>query len=114
GEIIGDGEDINANPRAVEWGSAPILVRSTMKAGKIKVHAEVQFPGVHAPEAADIVFESAPYKGNFCFLPQERKTVKVRKDTEENVSKAKPLSEEEKQKMLQEVINQQADFGITK
>lgn len=114
GEIIGDGEDINANPRAVEWGSAPILVRSTMKAGKIKVHAEVQFPGVHAPEAADIVLESVPYKGNFCFLPQEKKEVMVRKDTEENVSKTRSLSEEEKQKMLQEVINQQADFGITK
>lgn len=42
GEIIGDAS-INANPRAVEWGSAPILVRSTMKPGKIKIHAEVQF-----------------------------------------------------------------------
>jgi beta-galactosidase len=31
GCIIDDG-DINANPRRVEWGSAPILLRSTLKA----------------------------------------------------------------------------------
>lgn len=35
GEIIGDAS-INANPRAVEWGSAPILVRSTMKPARLR------------------------------------------------------------------------------
>src|SRR5574344_2196810 len=60
GEIIGDAS-INANPRAVEWGSAPVLVRSTRRAGKIKVHAEVQFPGTHAPVSADLEFSSVPY-----------------------------------------------------
>lgn len=33
GEIIGDAT-IGANPRAVEFGSAPVLIRSTRKAGK--------------------------------------------------------------------------------
>ena len=44
GEIIGDAT-IGANPRAVEFGSAPVLIRSTRKAGKIKVKARVQFEG---------------------------------------------------------------------
>ncbi len=35
GEIIGDAT-IGANPRAVEFGSAPVLIRSTRKAGKNK------------------------------------------------------------------------------
>ena len=38
GEIIGDAT-IGANPRTVEFGSAPVLIRSTRKAGKIKVKA---------------------------------------------------------------------------
>ncbi|HRF93232.1 MAG TPA: glycoside hydrolase family 2 TIM barrel-domain containing protein, partial [Bacteroides graminisolvens] len=44
GEIIGDAT-IGANPRAVEFGSAPVLIRSTRKAGKIKVKARVQYEG---------------------------------------------------------------------
>ncbi len=59
GEIIGDAS-INANPRAVEWGSAPVLIRSTKKAGKIKIKAEVQFPGTHAPTPAELEIESIP------------------------------------------------------
>lgn len=52
GEIIGDAR-IGANPRAVEFGSAPLLIRSTRKAGKIKVKAHVQFEGTQAPTAAE-------------------------------------------------------------
>jgi len=36
GEIIGDAS-IGANPRAVEFGSAPVLIRSTIHPGKITV-----------------------------------------------------------------------------
>ena len=36
GEIIGYAT-IGANPRAVEFGSAPVLIRSTRKAGKINI-----------------------------------------------------------------------------
>ena len=44
GSIIGDAS-IMANPRKVEWGSAPILVRSTHKAGKIRIIARPAFEG---------------------------------------------------------------------
>ena len=113
GEIIGDAS-INANPRAVEWGSAPVLIRSTKKAGKIKVKAEVQFPGVHAPTPAELEIESIPYDVPICYDPNEtlehsRSTVSASTSTP-----ASSLSDAEKQKMLQEVEAQQADFGIQK
>ena len=65
GEIIGDAS-INANPRAVEWGSAPVLIRSTRQAGKIKIKAEVQLPGVHATTPPQSAIESLPYGLPMC------------------------------------------------
>ena len=115
GEIIGDAS-INANPRAVEWGSAPILVRSTMKPGKIKIHAEVQFPGTHAPTPADLEIESVAYQGT---MMMGTKSVKSAiSSTVQNASSATSSSSsheftpEQKAKMLKEVEDQQADFGI--
>ncbi|MBR4363950.1 MAG: glycoside hydrolase family 2 [Prevotella sp.] len=108
GEIIGDAS-INANPRTVEWGSAPVLIRSTRKPGKIKVHAEVQFPGTHAPTPADIEFESIPASIEQLFIPQQKKTVSA---VTRQQGSQQDFTEEEKSKMLQEVEQQQADFGI--
>ena len=108
GEIIGDAS-INANPRTVEWGSAPVLIRSTRRSGKIKVHAEVQFPGTHAPTPADIEFESIPASIAQLFIPQQKETVST---TARQQGSQQDFTEEEKSKMLQEVEQQQADFGI--
>ena len=111
GEIIGDAS-INANPRAVEWGSAPVLVRSTKKAGKIKIKAEVQFPGTHAPTPAELEIESIAYDMPMCFNPSE--TSQTSQTSKTSASTSSTLSEAEKAKMLQEVEAQQADFGIQK
>ena len=117
GEIIGDAS-INANPRAVEFGSAPILIRSTRKAGKIKVKAQVQFEGTHAPASAEIELESVPTGLPFCFLEQSvgkkvSDTGGQRKTGNGNISRVK-LTEEEKQKVLIEVERQQTEFGTGK
>ena len=111
GEIIGDAS-INANPRAVEWGSAPVLIRSTKKAGKIKIKAEVQFPGTHAPTPAELEIESIAYDMPICYLPSE--TSQTSQTSKTSASTSSTLSEAEKAKMLQEVEAQQADFGIQK
>ena len=109
GEIIGDA-NINANPRAVEWGSAPILVRSTRQAGKIKIKAQVQFPGTHAPTPAELEIESIPYDLPMCYNVNE---TAVRHHTSSiGHQPSSTLSDEEKAKLLQEVEAQQADFGI--
>ena len=108
GEIIGDGS-IYANPRPVEWGSAPVLIRSTKKAGKIKVKARVQFEGTHAPTPAEIEFESVPAKLPFCYIDENRpaQVVPVSKK-----ATSTQLSEDEKRKLLEEVDKQQQEFGI--
>jgi beta-galactosidase len=112
GEIIGDAR-IGANPRAVEFGSAPVLIRSTRKAGKIKVKARVQFEGTLAPAPAEIEFESIPADLPFCFVEQERKREEVRGEREERRERgsASHGSEEEIEKMLIEVERQQTEFG---
>lgn len=111
GEIIGDAT-IGANPRAVEFGSAPVLIRSTRKAGKIKVKARVQYEGTHAPTPAEIEFESVPSLLPACFTEQTRQTEAASIDKERAASlEKKILSEEEKQKLLIEVERQQTEFG---
>ena len=111
GEIIGDAT-IGANPRAVEFGSAPVLIRSTRKAGNIKVKARVQYEGTHAPTPAEIEIESVPSLLPACFTEQTRQTDTASIDKERAASSEKKiLSEEEKQKLLIEVERQQTEFG---
>lgn len=111
GEIIGDAT-IGANPRAVEFGSAPVLIRSTRKAGKIKVKARVQYEGTHAPTPAEIEIESVPSLLPACFTEQTRQTDAASIDKERAASSEKKiLSEDEKQKLLIEVERQQTEFG---
>lgn len=109
GEIIGD-ETIHANPRTVEFGSAPVLIRSTRNPGKIKIKANVQFEGTHAPTQAELEFESIPAEFPYCFIEEvQAKNITNKSDLNSNSTQ---LSEEEKQKLLEEVERQQTDFGI--
>ena len=111
GEIIGDAS-IYANPRPVEFGSAPVLIRSTRKPGKIKVTARVQFEGTHAPTSASVEFESISSDFPFCFIEQSAtETISVN-GTKQN--KKMKLTDEEKQKVLNEVELQQTEFGTGK
>ena len=111
GEIIGD-ERIGANPRAAEFGSAPLLVRSTRNAGKIKVKARVLFEGTLSPTPAEIEFESIPANLPFCFVEQERKAASAIVAPSTEGSNKTVLTEEEKEKMLIEVERQQTEFGV--
>lgn len=115
GSIIDNGA-INANPRLVEWGSAPILVRSTTTAGTIRIHAEVLFPGTHAPTPADLEITSVPATIPFCMIeqhPADRPDA-VTPQTAPVRHQATQLSQEEKDRMLKAVEEQQAEFGIGK
>ena len=111
GEIIGDAS-IHANPRPVEFGSAPVLIRSTRRAGKIKVTARVQFEGTHAPTATTLELESIPASLPFCFLEQDTSASVSTLGTQDD--KKVTLSQEEKQKLLDEVERQQTEFGTGK
>lgn len=109
GEIIGD-RSINANPRTVEFGTAPVLVRSTSKAGKIRIKAHVQFEGTHAPTPAEIEFESIDPEFPSCYIEQ-RMVPKSNVNPVNNTRKT-VLTEEEKRHLLMEVEKQQTEFGV--
>ena len=109
GEIIGD-RSINANPRTVEFGTAPVLVRSTSKAGKIRIKAHVQFEGTHAPTPAEIEFESVAPELPSCYIEQ-RMVPKSNVNPVNNTRKT-VLTEEEKRHLLMEVEKQQTEFGV--
>ena len=128
GVVIGDAA-INANPRAVEWGSAPVLIRSTRQAGKIRIKAEVQFPGTHAPTPVELEIESVPASDAFCDGVDGQvgtPGINGQEGSPRQVHSARPshespqprgtrqLSDAEKARLLQEVEAQQADFGIQK
>ena len=111
GELIGDAS-IQANPRLVEWGSAPVLIRSTRRPGTIRIIARPLFEGTHAPQADTLVVESVPYQ-EYRLLGDERKPHFSRLTP--HSSKHTPsavMSDEERRRTLDEVERQQQDFGI--
>ena len=109
GEIIGD-DLIGANPRDVEFGSAPILIRSTLNSDKIKVNARVLFEGEHAPTPASIEFESISPKYKLVYSEKPQ----INQSSSYTSSYKRQLSEEDKQKALNEVEIQQTEFGEKK
>jgi beta-galactosidase len=110
GEIIGD-EKICANPRQIEFGSAPVLIRSTTRAGKIRVKAHVMFEGTHAPTAAEIEFESVKAELPFCHIEQHRSMSTGKTGVQ---SGSVQFSDDQKKELLKEVEIQQTEFGIKK
>jgi beta-galactosidase len=106
GDIIGDAL-IGANPRQVEFGSAPVLIRSTLTPGKIKVRARVLFEGEHAPTPAEIEFESVPaaHPAVYSERPQRGSVSTMTGNYQ------RQFSEAERQKALNEVELQQTEFG---
>ena len=117
GRIIGDAS-IAANPRQVEWGTAPVLIRSTHQAGKIRVIARCTFEGVHAPAADTLTIESIPYEGKMCYQEVNHGDRSVISASAANHATYSPnstiptMTEAERRKMLEEVERQQQDFGI--
>ncbi|MDR2839724.1 MAG: glycoside hydrolase family 2, partial [Paludibacter sp.] len=106
GEIIGN--DLNgANPREVEFGSAPVLVRSTATAGKIRITASPLFQGEIAPQAVSIEFESIAPKYKLLYNDKPQKNSALPFVNSFN----RKLSADEIRKSLEEVERQQKEFG---
>lgn len=62
-EVTGEGSMVAgdeswANPRKVEWGTAPCLIRSTTAPGEITVRARTVYEGVNIALAGEISFNS--------------------------------------------------------
>jgi len=112
GRIIGEYDNIGANPRRVEWGSAPILLQSTNTPGKITVIAKSWKDGATyalTPDTVTIESVAPAFPAVFKEKPTIRKSGSSAAITSSNSPK---LSEAERQKMLEEVNKQQMEFGI--
>ena len=115
GSIIGDAS-IGANPRLVEWGSAPCLVRSTHRPGKIRIIARPTYEGTHAPVADTLEIESIPYDIPLCngiYQPSKQQVAKPSSSGRTEMPQ-NGMSDEQRRKELEEVEKQQQDFGIEK
>lgn len=111
GAIIDDG-NIMANPRIVEWGSAPILVCSTHKAGTIRIIARPTFEGTYAPAADTLEIQSIPYDMKSCYkdVSSPLPTKPISSSTPQKSNS--PASASSLKETLEEVQRQQQDFGI--
>ena len=82
--------------------------------------AHVQIEGTQAPTAAEMEFESVPAELPFCYdekycISQDTPSLTVKATLSENATDGKvQLTEEERQRVLDEVERQQTEFGIEK
>ena len=121
GRILG-GANVLANPAPVKWGTAPILVQSTLKPGKIKITASVLFEGSQMPVSAELELESKPSAYPLIYASEEAALIPMKSDPQSFPITAKSQKELEKEKAvkeqnerkLKEVEQQQADFGEKK
>ena len=113
GRIIGDAS-IGANPRVVEWGSAPILVQATDKPGKITITARPLYEGVHAPTADTITIESHAPVLPACYKEVVDGHKKIADGGTDQKMTKEALSEADRKRLLDEVEKQQQDFGVMK
>lgn len=116
GRIIG-GADVLANPAPVKWGSAPVLIRSTVNPGKITVIASVLFEGSQMPVSARLEFNSVEASFPMIFdADEEAQSMQFEgtKDTERKSDaelEVERLRRELNELKLKEVEQQQTDFG---
>ena len=113
GHIIGDGEGIMANPRHVEWGSAPVLIQATDKPGKITITASSAYEGTYAPTPATLTIESEAPALPSCYTDKPTST-QASKQTNMRAGNHQTMTEEERRRTLEEVNRQQAEFGVQK
>ena len=122
-EVTGEGRIIAekepwANPRKIEWGTAPCLVKSTTKAGAITVKAHTLFEGVNIALPATITFMSVESPNPLLFTEENSDYVlnstKSKEKTSEEVevlnNKIKKLESELNKLKLKDVEKQQSKF----
>ena len=118
GRLLG-GADILANPAPVKWGTAPVLVQSTLRSGKIKVRASVLLPGAQKPISGELEFTSRPATVVSLYDPAAVAAMDHEDHAQSgqsfNADKFQQEFDAELQKLhrqqLKEVEQQQTDFG---
>jgi len=119
GRLIGS-ETLRTNPTELKWGSAPILVQSTTKAGKIRITASLVNEGTQTPVGGELIFNST--ENNVATIFNQNEVDFIGKQTLQSVQKTAGKTElqleKERQRKeinnlkLNEVEKQQNKFGV--
>ncbi len=118
GRLLG-GSAQGLNPRQFQWGTAPMLVQSTTKAGSIKVTASVAFGGEQRPISGELLINSIENKMPSIFSTKEVEALnnQVIKHDEQLINKSELEKENERLRQelnllkVKEVEKQQTKFG---
>lgn len=118
GRILGDA-GILANPAPVKWGTAPVLIQSTLRPGKIKITASVLFEGSQMPVSAVLELESYPAAHPLVYSEKDAALIAGSSSLQSAGTSAKSAVELEQERILKvqnaqrlkEVEQQQEDFG---
>lgn len=121
GRILGDA-GLLANPAPVKWGTAPVLIQSTLKPGKIKVTASVLFEGSQMPAGAVLELESVSAEHPMVYSAEEAARLSDLPGEQLNETTMKSAAQLEQERLLKqqnaqklkEVEEQQEDFGEKK
>ena len=118
GRILGGAGEL-ANPAPVKWGTAPVVVQSTLNAGKIRITASVLFEGEQMPISGVLEFESKPATQKMIYKESEAKQLSATLESSFSVAATKSDADIEREKQqraanaerLKEVERQQTEFG---
>jgi len=103
GSIIGN-SDIMANPRKLEWGTAPVLIKSSTKSGSITVKASLVYEGVNTPSGGEITFNSIAEQ--ILFIYDEKPSSTFQKSQTNNIPANKLLESQRKRILeLEKLLN---------
>lgn len=118
GELVADKATFT-NPREIQWGTAPILVRANTHSGDIKVKASVALEGIHTPLSAEVIIKTVTPKHKIIADKEElsallenkrRLKESVSDNTIDYETEFKKLQQELNRLKLKEVEKQQSDF----
>ena len=118
GRILGGAGEL-ANPAPVKWGTAPVVVQSTLNVGKIRITASVLFEGEQMPVSGVLEFESKPASQKMIYKESEAKQLSATSESSFSVTATKSDADIEREKQqraanaerLKEVERQQTEFG---
>lgn len=118
GRLLG-GPGVLANPVPVKWGTAPVLVQSTLKPGKIRITASVLFEGSQMPISGELEFESKPSVFPLVYDAADAARIPLGSASARQNTASKTDAEREVERLrkelntlkLKEVERQQSEFG---
>lgn len=118
GRLLG-GPGVLANPVPVKWGTAPVLVQSTLKPGKIRITASVLFEGSQMPISGELEFESKPSVFPLVYDAADAACIPLGSASAGQNTASKTDAEREVERLrkelntlkLKEVERQQSEFG---